>query len=67
MKLELSRNVIDKRNYLQFEFGLQGGFVGCEQILVIVGVEYRDPIDLMDRLSNMEVGSCWYQKGTNNK
>jgi hypothetical protein len=25
-------------------------------------VEYRDPIDLMDRSSNMEIGLCWYQK-----
>jgi hypothetical protein len=30
-------------------------------------VEYRDPIDLMDRPSNMEIGSCWYLKETNNK
>ena len=26
-------------------------------------VEYRDPIDLMDHPSNMEIGLCWYQKG----
>jgi hypothetical protein len=30
-------------------------------------VEYTDPIDLMDRPSNMEIGLCWYRKGTNNK
>ena len=30
-------------------------------------VEYRDPIDLMDCPSNMEIGLSWYQKGTNNK
>ena len=30
-------------------------------------VEYRDPIDLMDRPSNVEIGLCWYQKGANNK
>ena len=29
-------------------------------------VEYNDPIDLMDCASNMEIGLCWYQKGTNN-
>jgi hypothetical protein len=28
---------------------------------------YRDPIDFMDRPSNMEIGLHWYQKGTNNK
>ena len=27
-------------------------------------VECRDPIDLMNHLSNMEIGlGCWYQKG----
>ena len=30
-------------------------------------LEYRDPIGLMDRPSNMDIGLCWYQKGTNNK
>ena len=30
-------------------------------------VEYMDPIDLMDCPSTMEIGSCWYQKGANNK
>ena len=31
-------------------------------------VEYRDPINLMDLSSNMEIGLiCWYEKGTNNK
>jgi hypothetical protein len=25
-------------------------------------VEYRDPIDLLDRPNNVEVGLCWYQK-----
>ena len=31
------------------------------------GGEYRDPIDLIDCPSNMEIFLCWYQKGTNNK
>ena len=26
-------------------------------------VEYRNPIDLIDRPSNMEIGLCSYQKG----
>ena len=30
-------------------------------------VEYRGPTDLMDHLSNMKIGLCWYQKGINNK
>ena len=30
-------------------------------------VEYKDPIDLMDCSSNMEILLCWYQKGTNDK
>ena len=30
-------------------------------------VEYRDPIDLMDWSSSMEIGVCWYQEGTKNK
>jgi hypothetical protein len=30
-------------------------------------VEYRDPIDLKDCPSNMEIGLCWYLKVTNNK
>ena len=30
-------------------------------------VEYRDSIDLMDHPSNMEIGLCQYEKGTNNK
>ena len=25
-------------------------------------MEYRDPFDLMDRPSNMEIGLCWYKK-----
>ena len=25
-------------------------------------VEYKGPIDLMDRSSNMEIGLCWYTK-----
>ena len=27
-------------------------------------VEYRDPTDLMDHSSNMQIGLCWYQKET---
>ena len=27
-------------------------------------MEYGDPTDLVDRSSNIEIGSCWYQKGT---
>ena len=30
-------------------------------------VKYSNPIDLMDRQPNTEIGSCWYQQGTNNK
>ena len=30
-------------------------------------MDYRDPIDLMDRSSNVKIGLCWYQKGANNK
>jgi hypothetical protein len=30
-------------------------------------VVYKDPIDLMDRPSSMEIGVSWYQEGTNNK
>ena len=30
-------------------------------------MEYRDPIDLMNYISNIEIGLCWYQKGTNKK
>jgi hypothetical protein len=25
-------------------------------------VEYKDPIDLLDRPNNVKVGLCWYQK-----
>ena len=24
-------------------------------------IEYRQPIDFLDRPSNMKIGSCWYQ------
>ena len=27
----------------------------------------KDPIDLMDCPSNMEIGLCWHQSGPNNK
>ena len=27
--------------------------------------EYKDVIDFMNCSSNMEIGFCWYQKGTN--
>ena len=30
-------------------------------------VECKDPVDLMDRQSNMYIDLHWYQKGTNNK
>ena len=30
-------------------------------------MEFRDPIDLIDCPSNMEIGLCWYQKGTTKK
>ena len=30
-------------------------------------VKYSNPIDLMDRQSNMEIDLCWYRQGTNNK
>ena len=30
-------------------------------------MEYRDPIDLEECSSNMEIRLCWYQKGTNNR
>ena len=30
-------------------------------------VEYMDPIDFMDRPSNMEIGLWWYKKGANKK
>ena len=30
-------------------------------------VEYRDPIHLMNRPPNMEIGFWWYKKETNNK
>ena len=30
-------------------------------------VEHRDPINLMDCSSNMEIGLCWCRKETNNK
>ena len=35
--------------------------------LVIEWVEHRNPIDLMDCTSNMEIGLHWYKKGINNK
>ena len=44
-----------------------GEFVRCAEILINCRVEYRDPTDLMDRPSNMEIGLSWFQKGTNNK
>ena len=25
-------------------------------------VEYREPVDLLDQPSHMEIGLCWYQK-----
>ena len=30
-------------------------------------MKYRDPIDLMDCPSNVEIGLCWYQKRVNNE
>ena len=47
-------------------FGLLKGLIGYIENLVIVGWS-RDPIDLMDHPSNMEIGLCWYKKETNNK
>ena len=41
--------------------------IGCIIKLVDLWMKYRDPIDLLDRPSNMEIGLFGYQKGTNNK
>ena len=30
-------------------------------------VEFTDPLDLIYRPSNVEIGSCWYQERVNNK
>ena len=30
-------------------------------------MEYMYPTDLMDHSSNMEIGLCWYEIGTNNE
>ena len=30
-------------------------------------VDCRDPIGLMDCPSNVQIGLCWYQRGTNNR
>ena len=30
-------------------------------------LEYRDPVESMDPPSNMKIGLCWYQMGTDNK
>ena len=43
MKLELSKNVVDERNWLQLRFDLLGGFMGCEKFGNCL-VEYRDLI-----------------------
>ena len=43
-----------------------GGFYRTRRKFGNCWVEYRDLIDLMDCPSNIEIGLCWYQKGTNN-
>ena len=39
----------------------------CVQKIGNCWLECRDLINLMDCPSNMRIGVCWYQKGTNNK
>ena len=46
--------------FVERVYKMRRKFVNC-------WVEYKDPIVLMDHSSNMEIGLCWYQKGTNNK
>ena len=67
LKLELSRNVVDQRNQLQLRFELLRGFYNMCKEFGNNWVEYMDPIHLMDHPSNMGIGLCWYQEGTNNK
>ena len=44
-----------------------GGSVGCVEIFVIIGWSKGiQLIDLMNHPSNMEIGLCWYLKGTKN-
>ena len=62
-----------KNIWVQLRCNLLGRYIGHVEILVIVGVEYRDSlenlviIDLMDSPSNMKIDLCWYKRGTNNK
>ena len=50
---------------------IKGWFVGrVSRMHIKFGnyrVDYKNPIDWMDRPSNMEIGLCWYQNETNNK
>jgi hypothetical protein len=60
---QMIKNTIDQK----IRFGFLGGFVSCVEFFINRWVEYRDPVDLMDHPSNMEIGLSWFQKGTNNK
>ena len=44
----------------------EGSYIGYVRSLVIVGVEYEDPLDLMDHPSNMAICLCCNQKVPNN-
>ena len=61
------KNVVDPKHYLRLRFWFVGRVYKMRRKFDNCGVEYRDPIDLMDCPSNMEIVFSWFQIVTNNK
>ena len=54
---KLLKNVVDQKNWFVGRVYKMRGEFGNHWVV------YRDPINLMDSPSNMDIGSCWYQNG----
>ena len=61
-KARIVQEVVDQKSQLQLRLGLWEGFIRCKDNLVILWVEYKDPIDLMEHPSNIENCLCLYKK-----
>lgn len=66
LKLSLSKIVIDQK-LAPNKFWFVGRIFMMRRKSANCWVEYTCPIGLMYHTSNMEIGLCWYNKGTNKK
>lgn len=63
LKLDLLKKVVDQKTLAPIKVCFAGrDYMMCENF-GNYWVEYRDPVDLMDRPSNMDISLWWYKRG----